>query len=48
MSAVARALERIASGVRPVIDTVYGLDDFQAGVGRLESRDVFGKLLIEL
>jgi NADPH:quinone reductase-like Zn-dependent oxidoreductase len=48
LSAIGRALDRIASGVKPVIDTVYGLDDFQAGVGRLESRDIFGKLLIEL
>ena len=43
-----RSLERIATGVRLVIDTVYTLPDFQAGVARLESRDVFGKLLIEL
>lgn len=48
MSASVRALDRIASGVRPVIDTVYGLDNFQAGLERLESRDVFGKILIEL
>src|ERR1700722_5085723 len=48
MSALARALERIASGVRPVIDTVYGLSEFRAGVDRLETREVFGKLVIEL
>jgi NADPH:quinone reductase-like Zn-dependent oxidoreductase len=48
MPALARALDRIASGVRPVIDTVYGLADFQVGVDRLETRDVFGKILIEL
>jgi alcohol dehydrogenase len=48
MSALARGLDRIASGVRPVIDTVYGLADFRAGVDRLETRGVFGKLLIEL
>jgi NADPH:quinone reductase-like Zn-dependent oxidoreductase len=48
MSALARALHRIASGVRPVIDTVYGLTDFRLGVDRLEARDVFGKILIEL
>jgi NADPH:quinone reductase-like Zn-dependent oxidoreductase len=48
ISALTRALERIASGVRPVIDTVYGLADFRAGVDRLETRDVFGKILIEL
>ena len=43
-----RGLDRIAAGVRPVIDTVYGLDDFRAGVERLERRDVFGKILVEL
>jgi NADPH:quinone reductase-like Zn-dependent oxidoreductase len=48
MSALARALDRIASGVRPVIDTVYGLADFRAGVDRLETRDVFGKIVLEL
>ncbi|WP_428493583.1 zinc-binding dehydrogenase [Rhodopila sp.] len=48
MTALTRGLQRIASGVRPVIDTVYGLADFHAGVQRLESRDVFGKILIEL
>jgi NADPH:quinone reductase-like Zn-dependent oxidoreductase len=48
LSAIGRSLERIAAGVRPVIDTVCALEDFQAGVARLESRDVFGKLLIEL
>jgi NADPH:quinone reductase-like Zn-dependent oxidoreductase len=48
MSALVRALDRIASGIRPVIDTVYGLSDFRQGVDRLERRDVFGKLVIEL
>jgi NADPH:quinone reductase-like Zn-dependent oxidoreductase len=48
MSALARGLNRIAAGVRPVIDTVYDLSAFRSGVDRLEQRDVFGKLLIEL
>ena len=48
LSALARALDRIAAGVRPVIDTVYPLADFRAGLRRLENRDVFGKLLVEL
>jgi NADPH:quinone reductase-like Zn-dependent oxidoreductase len=48
ISALSRALDRIASGVRPVIDTVYKLDDFRAGVERLAARDVFGKILVEL
>jgi NADPH:quinone reductase-like Zn-dependent oxidoreductase len=48
MSAMGRALDRIAGGVRPVIDTVFALEDFRAGLARLEARDVFGKLLVEL
>jgi NADPH:quinone reductase-like Zn-dependent oxidoreductase len=48
LSALSRALARIASGVRPVIDTVYPLDDFRTGLARLESRDVFGKILVGL
>jgi NADPH:quinone reductase-like Zn-dependent oxidoreductase len=48
LPALARALDRIAAGVRPVIDTVYPLEDFRAGLARLEGRDVFGKLLVEL
>jgi NADPH:quinone reductase-like Zn-dependent oxidoreductase len=48
LNALGRALDRIASGVRPVIDTVYPLEEFRAGLARLESREVFGKLLVEL
>jgi NADPH:quinone reductase-like Zn-dependent oxidoreductase len=48
LSALTRALDRIASGVPPVIDTIYPLDDFRTGLARLESRDVFGKILVEL
>jgi NADPH:quinone reductase-like Zn-dependent oxidoreductase len=48
ISALRRALDRIAGGVAPVIDTVYQLDNFRAGVERLAARDVFGKILVEL
>ena len=48
ISALSRALDRIAGGVTPVIDTIYRLDDFRAGVERLAQRDVFGKILVEL
>jgi NADPH:quinone reductase-like Zn-dependent oxidoreductase len=48
LSAMTRALDRIASGVRPVIDTIYPLTEFRAGVDRLAHRDVFGKILVEL
>ncbi|MEO8716016.1 MAG: zinc-binding dehydrogenase [Acetobacteraceae bacterium] len=48
MAALSRALERIAAGVRPVIDSEYSLDDVRAGLDRLERRDVFGKILVTL
>ena len=45
---MASALERIASGVRPVIDTEYTLETYAEGLGRLQHRDVFGKILVSL
>ncbi len=48
LSAQRGALARIASGVRPVIDTIYTLENFRQGLARLETRDVFGKILIRL
>ena len=48
ITALGRALDRIASGVLPVIDSICPLDDFRAGVERLAHRDVFGKILVEL
>jgi alcohol dehydrogenase len=42
------ALDRIASGVRPVIDTEYTLETYEEGLGRMEHRDVFGKILVSL
>ena len=48
LRSLARALERIAGGVRPVIDTVLPLEEFRAGLERLERREVFGKLLVTL
>lgn len=48
VAALNRALARIASGVRPVIDSEYTLDNLQLGLERLERRDVFGKILVGL
>jgi alcohol dehydrogenase len=45
MSALRNALARIESGVLPVIDTVYPLETIQAGLERLQNRDVFGKMV---
>jgi NADPH:quinone reductase-like Zn-dependent oxidoreductase len=48
LSATGRALARIASGVRPVIDSVHSLEAVQDGLARLETRDVFGKIVVTL
>ncbi len=43
------AMERIAAGqAHPVIDTRIGLGQLDEGLGRLESRDVFGKIIVIL
>jgi len=45
---MAAALARIASGVRPVIDAEYPLAEFRDGLARIESRDVFGKIVVTI
>jgi alcohol dehydrogenase len=43
------SMEKFASGLaRPVIDTAIGLNDIAVGLQRLESRDVFGKIIVLL
>jgi NADPH:quinone reductase-like Zn-dependent oxidoreductase len=39
------SLAKMANGIRPVIDTEIDIDDFEAGLDRLESRKVFGKIV---
>jgi alcohol dehydrogenase len=46
MKNVATALEKIVRGVLPVIDTELPLADFEKGLERLESRRVFGKIVV--
>jgi alcohol dehydrogenase len=42
-------LDKMAKGIaRPVIDTVITLDEIDAALARLESRDVFGKIIVTL
>lgn len=43
---VAEALDKIANGVKPVIDSEVALADFHAGLEKLESRRVFGKIVV--
>jgi NADPH:quinone reductase-like Zn-dependent oxidoreductase len=45
---VAEGLAKMAEGVRPVLDTVVPLERFSEGLERLESRRVFGKILVTL
>ena len=40
------SLAKMARGIRPVIDSEFPLDQFEAGLQRLESRQVFGKIII--
>jgi NADPH:quinone reductase-like Zn-dependent oxidoreductase len=48
MENIAQSLAKMAGGMKPVIDTVYPLDAFQEGLARLESRQVFGKIIVSL
>jgi len=41
-----QALKKMSEGIRPVIDTVFPLADFAKGLERLESRKVFGKIIV--
>jgi len=43
---VVEALDYIAKGVKPVIDSEVPLADFQQGLERLEGRKVFGKIVV--
>lgn len=46
---MAACMEKMASGqAKPVIDTLIGLDEFETGLKRLESRQVFGKIVVRL
>ena len=48
LRALRGALARIASGVTPVIDSEYRLEDVHQGLARLEGREVFGKMVVRL
>jgi NADPH:quinone reductase-like Zn-dependent oxidoreductase len=45
---IRQSLDKMAQGIRPVVDTVYPLTDLAEGLERLESRRVFGKILVSL
>jgi alcohol dehydrogenase len=46
MRNIRESLAKMAAGLSPVIDTEVALADFQRGLERLESRQVFGKIIV--
>ena len=48
ISAVRGGLDKMAGGMTPVIDMVVPLADYALGLERLESRRVFGKIIVTL
>jgi alcohol dehydrogenase len=46
MRNIRESLAKIADGLKPVIDTQVRLEDFARGLERLESRQVFGKIVV--
>lgn len=43
---IEQSLAKMAEGIKPVIDTVYPLAEFEKGLDKLESRKVFGKIIV--
>jgi alcohol dehydrogenase len=46
MRNIRSSLAKMAGGLTPVIDTEVALADFERGLARLESRQVFGKIIV--
>ncbi len=40
------SLSKIAAGMAPIVDTEFALADFEKGLARIESRQVFGKVIV--
>ena len=40
------SLSKMAAGMTPIIDSEFALADFEKGLARLESRQVFGKVIV--
>jgi alcohol dehydrogenase len=46
MRNIRESLAKMAGGMLPVIDTEIGLNELERGIARLESRQVFGKIVV--
>jgi alcohol dehydrogenase len=47
MRNIREGLDKMAGGMRPVIDIALPLTDLEQGLARLESRQVFGKIVVQ-
>lgn len=45
---IAQSLDKMAAGMKPVIDSVFPLAEFEKGLARIEGRQVFGKVIVTL
>ena len=46
MRNIAESLEKMAGGMLPVIDTEVAMEDVEPALKRMESRQVFGKIIV--
>ncbi|MBI5114184.1 MAG: zinc-binding dehydrogenase [Rhodovulum sp.] len=46
MKNIAQSLDKMAAGLRPVVDTAVPLAEFERGLDRLAGRQVFGKVVV--
>jgi alcohol dehydrogenase len=46
MKNIAESLDKMAAGMKPVIDSEFPLDDVTTALARMESRQVFGKIIV--
>jgi alcohol dehydrogenase len=45
---IAESLDKMAAGMHPVIDTEVAIEDVEVALKRMESRQVFGKIIVRL
>jgi alcohol dehydrogenase len=48
MRNISEGLDKMAAGLTPIIDMEVSLDQFERGLERLETRQVFGKVIVTL
>ena len=48
MKNIAESLDKMAAGMKPVIDTEVPLADVDKALARMESRQVFGKIILRM